>query len=224
MGHGVAEVLTFAVGVAVSPLPIIAVILILFSRQANVNGRAFLAGWIVALAVVSGVVYAIAAGADANSDATVSDSVSWLKIVLGIVLLWLAARRWRTRPAPGAAPERPKWMARVESLRPGQAAGLGALLVIANPKNLILTIGAAMGLAQLDLSTGDAVVALIVFIVVASASVAAPVIYHRRGGARAEAALDDVKAWLGENDATFMAVLFLVFGVDLIAKGIGLLS
>ena len=115
-------------------------------------------------------------------------------------------------------------MARVEALGPGQAAGLGALLVIANPKNLILTIGAAMGLAQLGLSTADAVVALIVFTVVASASVAAPVIYHRRGGARAEAALDDVKAWLGANDATVMAVLFLVFGVDLIAKGIGLLS
>ena len=169
MGQGVAEVLTFAVGVAVSPLPIIALILILFSRQAHVNGRAFLAGWIVGLAVVSGVVYAIAAGADANSDTTASDSVSWLKIVLGIVLVWLAARRWRTRPAPGAAPERPKWMARVESLTPGQAAGLGALLVVANPKNLILTVGAAMGLAQLGLSTSDVVVALIVFIVVASA-------------------------------------------------------
>ena len=224
MGQGVAEVLTFAVGVAVSPLPVIAVILILFSRQANLNGRAFLAGWTVGLAVVGGIAYAIAAGADANSDATASDSMSWLKIVLGVVLLWLAARRWRTRPAPGAATEPPKWMARVESLRPGQAAGLGALLVVANPKNLILTIGAAVGLAQLGLSTGDVVVALIVFIVVASASIAAPVIYHRRGGARAETTLDNVKAWLVENDATVMAVLFLVFGVDLIAKGIGLLS
>jgi len=194
VGQGVGEVLTFAVGVAISPLAIIAVILVLFSRQARANGRAFLLGWVVALAVVSVVVYAAAAGANASSDTTASDSISWLKIVLGIVLLWLAAGRWRRRPAPGAAPERPKWMGRIDSMTPGQAAGLGAILVVANPKNLILTIGAAAGLAQLGLSTGDVVVALIVFIVVASVTIATPVIYARRGGPRAEATLDDIKA------------------------------
>jgi hypothetical protein len=224
VGRGVAEVLTYAVGVAVSPLPIIAVILVLFSRQGQANGRAFLAGWIMGLAVVSGVAYAVAAGANASSDTTASDGVSWLKIALGVVFLWMAARQWRTRPVPGAAPERPKWMGRIDAMTAGQAASLGAILVVANPKNLILTIGAATGLAQLGLSSGDVVVALIVFIVVASASIAAPVIYSRRGGARAEAALDDAKAWLGENNATIMAVLFLVFGVDLIATGIGALS
>ncbi len=224
MGQGVGEILTFAVGIAISPLPIIAVILILFSSQARVNGRAFVAGWVVGLAVVSGVVYGIAAATDANSDTTVSDSVSWLKIVLGIVLLAMALRRWRTRPAPGVTPEPPTWMGRVGSLKPGQAAGLGVLLVAVNPKNLILTVGAATGLAQLGLSTGDVVVALVVFIVVASATVAAPVVYLRRGGHRAEAGLDDLKAWLLENNATIMSVLLVVFGVDLIAKGIGLLS
>src|SRR3974390_2810506 len=104
MGQGVSEILTFAVGVAISPLPIIAVILMLLSRQAQANGRAFLAGWVVGLAVVRRVAYPVAAGTNADSDTTASDSVSWLKIVLGIVLLWLAARQWRTRPTPGAAP------------------------------------------------------------------------------------------------------------------------
>jgi len=224
VGQGVGEILTFAVGIAISPLPITAVILILFSPQARVNGRAFVAGWVAGLAVVSGLVYGIAAGANANSDTTASDSVSWLKIALGIVLLAMALRRWRTRPGPGVPPERPKWMGRIESLRPGQAAGLGVALVAANPKNLILTVGAAAGLAQLGLSTGDVVVALVVFIVVASATVAAPVVYLRRRGQRAEASLDDLRAWLFENNATIMVVLLVVFGVDLIAKGIGLLS
>jgi len=44
VGRGIGEILTFAVGVAVSPMPIIAVILMLFSRRARVNGLAFLAG------------------------------------------------------------------------------------------------------------------------------------------------------------------------------------
>ena len=46
MGQGISEVLTFAVGVAISPVPIIAVILMLFSQRARVNGPVFLLGWV----------------------------------------------------------------------------------------------------------------------------------------------------------------------------------
>ena len=52
MGRGMGEVLTFAVGVAISPVPIIAVILMLFSRRARVNGPVFLPGRVLALAAV----------------------------------------------------------------------------------------------------------------------------------------------------------------------------
>ena len=54
---GIAAVLPFAVGVAVSPIPIIAVILMLFSSRAKVNGPMFALGWAVALAVVSGIAF-----------------------------------------------------------------------------------------------------------------------------------------------------------------------
>ena len=39
MGKGISEVLPFAIGVAISPLPIIAVILMLFSRRAQRSNR-----------------------------------------------------------------------------------------------------------------------------------------------------------------------------------------
>jgi hypothetical protein len=57
VAQGIGEVLTFAIGVAISPVPIIAVILMLFSGRAKVNGPMFLVGWVVALAVVSGAAY-----------------------------------------------------------------------------------------------------------------------------------------------------------------------
>jgi hypothetical protein len=44
VAQGIGEVLTFAIGVAISPVPIIAVILMLFSGRAKVNGPMFLAG------------------------------------------------------------------------------------------------------------------------------------------------------------------------------------
>jgi predicted transporter len=220
MGKGIGEVLTFAVGVAISPVPIIAVILMLFSQRARVNGPVFLLGWVLALAVVSGVAYAIADQSNPSTSSSAADTISWGKIVLGVLFLLLALRQWRNRPAADTEPEMPKWMAGVDALSPGKALGLGLLLAGVNPKNLILTLGAAAGLAQLGLSTSDAVVSLIVFVIVASITIAGPVVYYLLGGEHAKAKLDELKDWLGLHNAAVMAVLFLVFGVDLIAKGL----
>jgi Sap, sulfolipid-1-addressing protein len=220
MGQGISEVLTFAIGVAISPLPIIAVILMLFSDRAKVNGPAFLVGWVLSLAVASAVIYVIAHDGSVATSTAADDSVSWGKIVLGVALLALARRNWRKRPAPGAEPELPKWLATVESLSPVKAFGLAVVLAAVNPKNLILTAGAAAGLAQLGLSTSDVVVAIAVFVVIGSLTIVGPVLYALFGGEKARTSLDSAKAWLTTHNAAVMAALFLVFGVDLIAKGL----
>lgn len=220
MGQGISEILTFAVGVAISPVPIIAVTLMLFSQRARVNGPAFLVGWVVALAVVSGVVYVLADQADAGTDSTTVDTIAWGKIVLGTLFLLLAVRNWRHRPAPGARPDMPTWMAGIDALEPGKALGLGVLLAGVNPKNLMLAAAAGAGLAQLALPTGDAVGSLIVFVIVSSLTIGGPVVYYLLGGPAAKAHLDDMKNWLALHNDAVMAVLFLVFGVNLIAKGL----
>jgi len=224
MGQGISEVLAFAVGVAISPAAIISVILILFSRRARGNGPLFLLGWVVALGVLVAVVYAISNQSNAATSNTSSDSVSWLKIALGVTFLLLARREWRKRPAPGAEPEMPKWMARVDGLRPATSLGLGVLLGGLNPKNLALGIAAAAGLAQLALPTADAVVSLIVFVAVGSLTVIGPVVYYRLGGEKAAATLDELKNWLAEHNDAVMAVLFIVLGAALIAKGLAPLT
>ena len=150
MGQGISEVLTFAVGVAISPAGIIAVILMLFSRRARVNGPLFLVGWVLALGVLVAVVYAVSNGSNAGTSNTASDSVSWLKIGLGALFLLLARRDWRKRPKAEAEQQMPKWMARVDTLTPVQSLGLGVLLGAVNPKNLALSIGVAPGHPQHD--------------------------------------------------------------------------
>jgi len=220
MGQGISEVLTWAIGVAISPIPIIAVILMLFSARARVNGAAILAGWVVSLAAVSTVVYVLAHDGNVATSTTASDSVSWGKIALGAGLLMLARRNWRKRPAPGVVPEMPKWMGTIDRMAPAKAFGLAVVLAVVNPKNLLLTLGSATGLAQLGLSTSDAIVATAVFVVIASLSIAVPVAYAVFGGAKAKTTLESAKTWLTAHNAAVMGVLFLVFGVDLIAKGL----
>src|SRR3954453_13324443 len=108
MGQGISEVLAFAVGVAISPVPIMAVTLMLFSRRARVNGPAFLVGWVLALTIVSGVAYVVAKQGDASTNNSTDDALAWGKIVFGILFLLLAARNWSKRPSPGDIAPMPK--------------------------------------------------------------------------------------------------------------------
>ena len=182
MAQGIGEVLTFAVGVAISPVPIIAVILMLFSGRAKVNGPMFLAGWVVALAVVSGAAYLLSDAGNASTDSAAADGVSWAQIVFGVLFLLLAGRSWRNRPAPGTEPQMPKWMAGIDAFAPAKALGLGLLLAGVNPKNLLLAAGAGSALAVTGPSTAEAAVSLIVFVAVGSLTIAGPcrLLPHRR--------------------------------------------
>jgi hypothetical protein len=220
VAESVGEILTYAIGVAISPVPIIAVILMLFSARARVNGPMFLAGWALALGVVSVVAYALADAGDAGTDSTASDAVSWGKVAVGVLFLLIAARQWRSRPLPGAAPEMSKWMAGIDSFSPAKAFTFALLLAGVNPKNLLLSAGAGAALAQLGPTTTDAVVTLIVFVVLGSITIAGPVIYYLLGGDRARTSLDSMKDWLGAHNAAVMTTLFLVFGVKLIGDGL----
>jgi hypothetical protein len=75
-------------------------------------------------------------------------------------------------------------------------------------------------LATLGLSTTDAVVSLAAFVVVGSITIALPVIYYLVGGDSARTRLDELKAWLSMHNDAVMTVLFLVFGVKLIADAV----
>ena len=150
MTIGLAEVLPFAIGVAISPVPIIAVILMLFSSRAKVNGPMFLIGWAVALSIVSGL--AFLAG-DAASQSTATDAVSWSQVLVGALFVVLAVRTWSKRAPAGEQPEPPKWMAGIDSFSPVKALTLALLLAGVNPKNLLLAAGAGAAVAGLALPT-----------------------------------------------------------------------
>ena len=66
------------------------------------------------------------------------------------------------------------------------------------------------------------VVVLLLLILVASIAIIAPVaVYFLLGDERSERVLDGWKTWLQANNSTVMIVLFVVFGVVLLGKGIG---
>jgi threonine/homoserine/homoserine lactone efflux protein len=220
MGQAIGDSLPLAIGVAISPVPIIAIILMLLSKRSGANSASFLLGWVVGVVLVLSVVVAVAGTATLESSSGPSATVSWIKIGLGVLLLIVGLRDWRKRPKKGEEPTLPKWLTTIESITPTKSGGLGLLLSAVNPKNLLLLVGAGVVIAQEATTTGDKVVAMIVFIVIAISTVALPVILNLTMGDKARAILDALNDWLKANNATVMAVLILVIGFVLVGKGI----
>ena len=90
MNAVVGDILPLALGVAISPIPIVAAILILLSPRARVTSTGFLLGWVLGI-VVAATVFTLLAGIIPEDDAGASRPVSGtIKLLLGPLLLLLA--------------------------------------------------------------------------------------------------------------------------------------
>ena len=220
MGQAIGGSLPLAVGIALSPIPIIAVVLMLTSRRAKVNGPAFVLGWLIGLGIVGAIVLAVAGTGGASKSGAPATWVSWVKIVLGVLLLLVAFREFRSRPRGDEEPHMPKWMATIDNTTPPAALGLAALLSGANPKNLLLAVGGAAAIAQTGIGGGQQAVAYLGFALIGTLGVGIPVGIYFAMGARSEKLLAGLKDWMSAHNAVIMAVLCLVIAAKLVGDGI----
>ena len=215
MNGVIGDVLPLAVAVAISPVAIIAAILMLFSAHAGSTSLGLLIGWVVGIVAAVTLFTVISGGVGASQSTT---GVSWVKVGLGAVLMSAGVRQWRGRDRHQGPP---KWMAAVDRMGFVQALGLGAALAAINPKNLLMAVAAGVAIGTGGLTVADTVVVVAIYTVIAASTVAVPVVAYAVAKDRMRGPLDRAKTWLEANNAAVMAVLFLVIGAVLIGKGIG---
>jgi threonine/homoserine/homoserine lactone efflux protein len=220
MGAVIGSILPLAIGIAISPIPIIAAILMLLSPKAKGTSVGFLLGWVLGI-VVAVTVFTLLSSVIPDGDSDDPKPIhSVIQIVLGAGLLLLALRQWRARPKAGVQPALPKWMSAIDTMNAGKGFGLGFLLAAVNPKNLLLGAGAGVAIGAGDLSVSSTAIVIAVFTVIAAASVLLPVVAYLIASKKMEGPLESLRGWLVHNNATVMAVLLLVIGTVLIGKGI----
>ncbi len=215
MASVIAEVVPLALAIAASPFPIIPAILLLFTPRARAVGPAFLAGWVIGIAVATAVFIALAAVIELADEPPTW--LSWTRIALGAALLVLAALRWRRRREQQEAAG---WMKSIDNSTPASALRLGLLLSAANPKILMLTAAAGLTIGAAELSATGTLAAAVVFTLLAASTVALPVLLYLVVGDPMLRPLSRVRTWLQDNNATVMSVVFLVIGVVLVVNGI----
>lgn len=114
-----------------------------------------MAGWLVGI-VVALVVFVLLAAVIPEQDDDASQPVAGVvKILLGLLMLLIAARQWRGRPHDGEEPALPGWMAAIDKVTLVKAIALGFALSALNPKNLLMTASAGVLVAAAELSTGE---------------------------------------------------------------------
>ncbi|WP_431967934.1 GAP family protein [Actinacidiphila sp. bgisy160] len=224
MGHAVGDVLGLAAAVAISPLPIVAIILVLATPQGRLHGTLFAIGWFLGLAVLGAIMLVVGGSGGASTHKHPATWVGALKLALGVVLVLFAVRQWRGRPRDRSQAQLPQWMAAIDRFTPVKVLGLGLLLSAANAKNAPLTIAAAASISSTGISVPQQIGALAIFVVIASLGVLAPLAVYLCMGERAKSILAAWRDWAALHNAAIMAALLSVLGLKLLGDGISALA
>lgn len=211
--------LSAALGVALSPIPIIVVVLVLGGPKARSSGPAFASGWIVGLAVVSTLAAVLFDGAEVEGS-TRSTAVYLIKVASGAFFLYLASTSWKKRPRRGDDAVLPPWMTSVETVGAPKALILGFGLSGVNPKNLVLALTAAASVAEAGLDVAQGAIAVMAFVLLGSLTVIGPVAFHLVAPARARRPMVAIREFMTDNSAVISMAILLLLGGTLLGDGL----
>jgi hypothetical protein len=226
MGESFMNMLPYAIGILVSPVPIITAILTLFSSRAKANGLSFLLGWAMGIGLPAIVVLVMTVSSGGETEGPPSRMASMARIAVGILLMIIAIRNWLHRKKPDDPDKKPGLMRVVDALTPLRAWLTGFLFAdVTNPKNMALTIAGCLAISSSGATIFSMSILLVIFVLIASTGVAAPVMLYLVGGEFSKRTVEAWKQWLVLHKKTVMAVLFIIFGIGFAYRGFaGLLS
>ena len=214
------DTLPFAVGLLLSPTPIIAALLILLSPSGTARGVIYGLGRLLGVALVAVLVSLLTEVITVESGSLLG--VGELKDcsrsrIVGIRSGEVAAATEDDRGCPPAHVDGFGGSA----CRPTGAAGLGFLLPVANPKELALTIGAGLTIGAAELPRAATISLALCYTVIACLTVIVPIAAFVVDRDRMVGPLGRARSWLVQNNDTIISVVFVVIGSMLIGAGIG---
>ncbi|MUL47746.1 GAP family protein [Mycobacterium sp. CBMA293] len=209
------ELIPLALVIALSPLSIIPAVLVLQSPHARITGLAYLAGWLLSIAVLTGIFVQLSGlMPEAGRPST---AASWGRVVVGALLIAFGIYRWATRKHNA---HEPAWMRKLTTTTPARGFVTAAVLVVVNPKVLFMCIAAGLAISTDALPRAAAWASVVYFAVVAGISVAIPVLVYAAAGARLDPAMARLGAWLHRQHAVLVAGILIVIGILVAYKGL----
>lgn len=208
----VVDLLPLIIATAVLPAWILISLLLLSGEGGVARAAAFSGGAITARLVQSLLFsFIMGASADAGDAARAGAIKSTLLLVLGILMLTLAYKKWRKEEDPDAPP--PKWMTALSGMSALKAFGFGALLMTIAVKQWVFTLSAIAAISEAQLDQAARTLAYVLFVLAAQSLMLAPVVFTIVAPARASKILETALGWLERNNRPITIAVSLIFGV-----------
>lgn len=202
-----------AIGFALSPIPLVEMILVLLSKRSRTNGLVFLVCIAVPVFVVA-MLSATGLAAAGRGEKGMSDVKAWIMLSVAGLLLLMALRNFlhrRDRSVPAV-------FAAIENMGPAGVVALSSGATVLNPKNLVILLGAGAAATETGLSGARLAFALLLFTVLATLPFSLAVGYVLVGGESAARQMQRIKGWLLVNNRLMMAVVLALVGAGMAVK------
>ena len=206
------DLILIGLAITLEPVPVTVLILLLSSDRGVLKGLAFVLAWLAGLVLVVAAVLGLTGGSPPMRRSAPSTAALAVKLAVGVGLIVYGEYRWRRTGRPR---KEPPWTARLEQVSPWTAAGLAVLL----QPWAVVAAGAAT-VVEAKLSSFASYLALVLFCVLASASLLATELYATFAAERAQPLLTKVRTWLEQHTDQAIVTLSLLLGLWLVGKSI----
>lgn len=199
-----------ALTVAMSPTPATVLLFIIMQRGAPKNSTAFLAGWVISLAIVMSAVLFVANTRHIFAAYNeITPLVYGVMLGIGVFLMLYAVYAWLRQPKGSQSAKPPKWVASIGTMTPLKSFGLGCFFAGLSPKNGVLAAASAVAISGVSVNNTEAIAFMLIFLAIGSVLIALPVIYFFIAPKMAK----KLSAWAGkvlqQNTGVIAILLFL---------------
>ena len=215
------EVLTPGLGAALSPMLIVAAIVLGSSPSGPRKGFTFSTGVFVIMAVIG---MLVVLGADKAEVATVpsrSEGGHILGLAVGILLCGMAWLTYKNRPTNSEDSSSVKRLTSLDTLPDPRIFVMGMVLGLVNVKNIPLEISVGTNVVQTGAGVPLSLIGMLVFSAMACSTLVTPGVIVLAAPEKSTRILGHARKVLIANNTAIMIVLYLMLGTNLISKSLG---
>jgi len=219
------SLIPLAVAAALQPPQVIALVVLLQTKQGKGSGLAYNIGMITFRLLLGGSFWMLISNVETTIETTggnFSILVGTVLLVLGILML-VYALRWgfSTHDEDIAASS---WLNKLEDMSYFRAAMLGAAFLALDPKDWLIDISTINLIADADLSGLESLLAFLTYILLAQSLLLIPLIFSFVLPHRAQIGLTRLTTWMRRYQQAIEIVFAVVFGLLFLYNGLDILG
>jgi threonine/homoserine/homoserine lactone efflux protein len=213
------DLIVIGLAIALDPISLTPFLLILASKRGVQKGAAFMFGWLTSMAIVIAATLLVTQSNPPAPNSAPSTAALVVKLLIGLVLIYFAVRQRRKMGQPKPPKKTPKWQTGIDNMSLWFAALLAPLT---QPWGMIAA-GVTV-ITQADLASAQDVVALILFVLIATSIIITLELFAHFRPERAQASIRRIRSAIAAHSDQVIVVLFLALGLYLVASSIYYLS